>query len=316
MELEIIAYNDLFGPEQSQIIDKIKSALFNTGIVGLRGIPGYVEKAEHFIKTAQAFSNLDESIKQRYAPVRDAGDTEGYELGAEWFKDSRGEWQVDDKKASFYAFVPDKPQNKWPKEIDLKSAYLDLGELIFKTGKTLLNIIGINKDIGIDLDKMTGYGRMLHYHKDQETYASNPDWCGAHFDHSVFTGLMPAYYFKDGVEVDEPEEAGLYIIPRNGTSFEKVYANDKSVLLFQVGEFAQLATHDKILATQHIVKKAKGNIDRYTLAIFHSPDDHTQINSKSELAKDSRYLSNMKDDGSILYKEWETASFERYRATP
>src|SRR4029079_14978530 len=137
-------------------------------------------------------------------------------------------------------------------EVDLKTAYLELGELIFTTGKHLLHFIGLDKTFGLRQDDLVGYGRMLHYHKIKETVLLNPNWCGAHFDHGVFTGLMPAYYFREGEEVEEPQEAGLFIMPARGNQFEKIHAADKSILLFQAGEFAQLATHDHIRATKHL----------------------------------------------------------------
>jgi hypothetical protein len=54
----------------------------------------------------------------------------------------------------------------------------------------------------------------LHYLAVDEV--ENPNWCGAHLDHGVLTALMPAYYFRNGEEVDELEEAGLYIMPSHG----------------------------------------------------------------------------------------------------
>ena len=63
---------------------------------------------------------------------------------------------------------------------------------------------------------------MLHYHKESDLTNENPYWCGAHFDHEVFTGLIPAYYFRDGLDIDEPDEAGLYIVPAGKDHFEKI----------------------------------------------------------------------------------------------
>lgn len=174
--------------------------------------------------------------------------------------------------------------------------------------------MGLNKTTGIDHDGLVGYGRMLHYHKESDATDANPNWCGAHYDHGVFTGLLPAYYFRDGVEVEEPEEAGLYILPTHGKTFEKVPTPDKSILLFQVGEFSQLASNDRICATKHMVKKAKGNIERFAFALFHSAADDTVIHSTSILANDARYLENMSADKSIDYDRWQIASYARYRA--
>ncbi len=86
-------------------------------------------------------------------------------------------------------------------------------------------------------------------------------------------------------------------------------------MLFQVGEFGQIASQDQIKATKHVVKKAKGSIERFTFALFYSATDDTVVNSKSELAQDSRYKENMAQDGSIRYGDWQAASYARYRAT-
>jgi isopenicillin N synthase-like dioxygenase len=314
MKLTIIAYNDLLDPSQKAAHQALEQALLTEGIVGLTGVPEYLEKSSAYIKSARAFCALPEATKEAYVPARDSGRTEGYELGAEKFKNAAGEWQVDDKKASFYAFVPDDPRNIWPTEVDLKTAYMELAELIFKTGKIILNTMGLNELVGLDIDRLVGYGRMLHYHKEGSLTDVNPDWCGAHLDHGLFTGLLPAYYYKDGEPVDEPEEAGLHIVPTGKTAFEKVHATDKNILLFQVGEFGQLASNDRIKATRHIVKKAMGGIDRYTLAVFFNASADTHIRTTSVLATDTRVTSNLTADGTLPYFDWERDSYARYWA--
>jgi isopenicillin N synthase-like dioxygenase len=314
MELDIISYHDLISPASLSTLQRLESALLTKGIVGIRDVPGFLEKSQAFIKAARNFSSLKDSIKKQYLPDRDKGDITGYELGAERFKDQNGSWQTDDKKSSFYAFVSSDVQNKWPNELDLRTPYLDLADLIFNTGKKILNFIKLNHEIGLHHEGLIGVGRMLHYHKNSDTFNANPHWCGAHFDHGVFTGLMPAYYFQNGEEVDEPHEAGLYIQPTGSAHFEKMHATDKSVLLFQVGEFGQLASHDAIKATKHLVKKAYNNIERFTFVVFYSASDDAYIHSQSQLTKDERYRKNQSQDGSISYGKWAEASFERYRA--
>lgn len=311
MQLDVISYNDL---EDQTALKILTSALLQKGIVGIQHVPTFQEKSRAYVKAAQQFASLPESVKQQYAPNRDAEETEGYEFGAEWFKDEKGEWQIDDKKASYYAFVPDQPKNKWPHEVDLKTPYLALGELIFATGKKVLRAMGLDETVGIHHDGLQGYGRMLHYHKEGDQTNHNPNWCGAHLDHGVFTGLMPAYYFRDGVEIEEPAEAGLYIVPTQGQQFEKINAADKSILLFQVGEFGQLASHDRIRATKHIVKKAYGSIERFAFALFYNAALDAVIYPKSELTEDARYQENKLADGGITYDKWQIASFARYRA--
>jgi isopenicillin N synthase-like dioxygenase len=311
MELDIISYREL---SNTQALKKIESALFQKGIVGVSAVPEFENKTRAFIQAARQFTALQSHIKEQYAPDRDFGDTEGYELGAEWFKDQQGNWQIDDKKVSYYAYVPDHIRNKWPREIDLKSSYLELGNLIFATGKKLLAAVGLDETIGLNLEKLVGYGRMLHYQKEGSASNANENWCGAHYDHGVFTGLVPAYYFQNDVEIEEPEEAGLYIKPNNADDFQKIFAHDKSILLFQVGEFGQLLLHDQIQATKHLVKKSSQGVERYTYALFHSADAETAVQSRSILNQDARYLENQSETGCITYKQWEKASYERYRA--
>lgn len=292
----------------------LESTLLHTGIVGICDVPQFENASKAYVDAARQFSALPETTKQQYAPNRDGGETEGYELGAEYFKNSRGEWQIDDKKASFYAYVPDDPRNRWPSEIDLKSKYLALGNIIFETGKLLLKVLKLDHTIGIDLSRMTSYGRMLHYHKEGDITNENPDWCGEHLDHDLITGLIPAFYYQQHNLVDEPHEAGLFIQPRHGHTYEKIDATDHSILLFQVGELGQLVSNDRIRATKHIVKKVKGDIDRFTFALFFSPQEDYLIRSTSVLTSDSRYRDHQTADGSLPYLAWREASFERYRA--
>lgn len=314
MYIDIISYKELQESNNVTTQNRIKDALCGVGIIGISDVPGFKKKSHDYIQSARQFTSLEENIKQQYAPNRDIGETEGYELGAEWFKDEAGNWQIDDKKSSFYAFVPDHKKNKWPHEVNLKTSYLALGELIFLTGKKVLHFIGLNENMNIPHNKLTGYGRMLHYHKLGLNIYTNPNWCGAHFDHGVFTGLIPAYYFLDGTQIDEPEEAGLFILPTHKTQFEKVNIMDKNIILFQVGEFGQLASHDQIRATKHLVKSTKKGIERYTFALFYSLCEEVVIQSKSELIHDARYTNHCSADGSICYGAWEKASYDRYRA--
>lgn len=313
MKLDIISFYDL-NASHTETIHTLKNALFQKGIIGVRDVPEFEKKSRAYIRAARSFSALPDFIKKNYSPNRDSGQTEGYELGAEWFKNKDGIWQIDDKKASYYAFVPDNFKNKWPTEIDLKTSYLALGELIYHTGKMLLNIIGLNHSIGLNHHNLVGYGRMLHYHQENNTVNENHEWCGAHVDHGLFTGLIPAYYFRDGIEMNEPDDAGLYIVPSNGHQFEKINCSDKEVLLFQVGEFGQLISNDRIKATKHMVRKASGQIERFTFALFYNADHHTIIKSNSELTQDARYQLNQFADGSISYENWQKASLDRYRA--
>lgn len=311
LSLDIIPYEAFIqnDPDAMRVLDK---ALHETGIVGIRGIPGYKEKVLKFIETARAFSALPEEIKEFYAPNHDLGETFlGYEKGKEKFMRPDGRWVVDDLKVSYYGFVPDNADNKWPVEIDLKTPFQDLGILMSEMGEAVMKKIGLlGSSTGIVIDGVPRVGRMLYYRKSVDSIADNPLWCGAHFDHGMFTTILPAYYFMDGELVPEPMESGLFVKAGSEGVFKKVVADDPEVMMFQVGEFGQLASNDAVRATEHRVQKANSSIERYTMALFFDAPMETVIHSYSELTQDSRYGGTA--GAPCSYFQWSQNSFNRY----
>ncbi len=311
LSLDIISYEAFIqnDPEALQLLDK---ALHEKGIVGIRGVPGYREQVERFIERAREFSSLPEAIKESYAPNHDLGETFlGYEKGKEKFKRPDGKWVVDDLKVSYYGFVPDSSLNKWPREVDLRTPFQEMGALMSQMGEEVMKKIGLLGPMtGLSIEEAPRMGRMLYYRKSEESAAENPFWCGAHFDHGLFTTLLPAFYFVDGEAVPEPMEAGLFVKTTVDGTFKKVKADDPDVMMFQVGEFGQLATDDTIIATEHRVHKAPGCIERYTMALFFDAPMDAEIRSHSMLTEDARYGGAPGEPCS--YRTWHEASFNRY----
>jgi isopenicillin N synthase-like dioxygenase len=309
LPLDVISY-ELFAQDDPETVQTLVKALHEKGIVGIRGVPSYVQKMYNFIEKARLFSSLSEEIKERCAPNHDLGEMFlGYQKGKEQFKRPDGKWVVDDLKVSYYAYVPEHQKNKWPCEIDLKSAFQDLGTLMLKTAALVMEKIDlIGPSTGISIDNIPQVGRMLYYQKNLDTYGENPFWCGAHYDHGMFTAITPGTYFMEGQPIAEPEEAGLFV--RIGDKFKKIKA-DPEVMMFQVAEFGQLVTNDAIMATEHRVHKAKSpQIERYALALFFDVPMDTVIHSLSCLTQDTRYGG--KAGEACLYQHWVEESFKRY----
>lgn len=311
LDLDVISY-EAFTQEDPAAMGLLQKALKEKGIVGIRGVPGYKEKLVRFIESARDFSALPEEVKETYAPNHDLGETYlGYEKGKEKFMRPDGRWVVDDLKVSYYGLVPDTLSNKWPVEVDLRSSFQDIGMLMSEMGMAIMEKIGlIGPSTGISIDGVPRVGRMLYYRKSENSAVENPFWCGAHFDHSLFTALLPSFYFAEGEEVPEPIEAGLYVKTTSDGIFKKVMADDRDVMMFQVAEFGQLATNDAIRATEHCVRKASGCIERYTMALFFVAPLDCVIHSFSELTRDARYGGGPGDPCS--YDHWNEESFKRY----
>ncbi len=309
--LDIVSYED-FIQEDEETLSVLRRALLEKGIVGIQGIPGYKEKVLAFIEMARKFSALPEDVKESYAPNHALGETFlGYERGKERFKGADGKWVVDDLKVSYYGWVPENNANKWPVEVNLRTPFQNLGMLMSEMGESLMKKVGIlGPATGICLDGIPRVGRMLYYRKSQEGIADNPLWCGVHCDHCLFTALIPAFYFSSGEAVPEPIEAGLFVrTPKDGV-FKKVCANNPDVMLFQVGEFAQLLTEDKMVATQHRVDKALDAVERYTMALFFDAPMDATIHSFSQLARDPRYGGLPGE--ACTYRQWDKATFNLF----
>ncbi len=195
LSLDVISY-EAFAQRDSAALDVLVKALYEKGIVGIRGVPGYVSKVRRFIETAREFSLLPEEIKEVYAPNHDLGEMFlGYEKGKEKFKRPDGKWVIDDLKVSYYAYVPENKENKWPVEVDLQTAFQELGMAMSETAKVVMEQIDLTGPrTGIFVDEIPQVGRLLYYKKSADTDTDNPYWCGAHFDHGVFTALTQAYY--------------------------------------------------------------------------------------------------------------------------
>lgn len=309
LPLDIVPY-ELFIQNDEKAIETLVSALYEKGIVGIIGIPGYEEKVQKFVDSSRAFCHLPEGIKESYAPKHDLGEMFlGYEKGKEKFRRPNGEWVVDDLKVSYYAYVPEHSQNKWPLEVDLKEAFQDLGTLMDEMGQKVMEKIHlVGPSNGIYVDETLKVGRMLYYQKNASTNVDNPFWCGAHYDHGMFTTIIPATYFIEGYQVPEPNEAGLFVKVKG--AFKKIQA-DPEVMMFQVGEFGQLVMNDVIKATEHLVRKASSScVERYAMALFFDAPMGTVINSFSELTQDARYGGNAGDP--CTYQHWHEESFKRY----
>ncbi len=310
LSLDVLSY-DSFVREEPETLDLLRKALFEKGIVGIRGVPGYKDKVTRLIENARQFSSLPEEVKEIYGPDRSLGEVDlGYEKGKEKFQRLDGTWVVDSLKTTYSAFVPDVSINKWSKEVDLQTPFLELGTLMSDMGEAVMEKIGlIGPNTGISLDGIPRKGRLLYYQSIGEK-TTNPLWCGAHFDHGPFTVLLPSFYFAHGKAIAEPAEAGLFIKTTRDGMFKKIVADDPDVLLFQVGEFGQLMTDDAIRATEHRVHKAHGPVERYTMALFLNAPRDTVVHSFSELTNDSRY-------GGIAgapcsFGQWQERSFNRY----
>lgn len=309
LPLDVISYES-FAQNDPEAIGVLVKALYEKGIVGIRGIPGYSEKVRRFVEGAREFIALPEGVKEFYAPNREQGEMFlGYEKGKEKFKRPDGRWVIDDLKISYYAYVPENKENKWPVEMDLQFPFQELGKVMAEVAKEVMGKIDLTGPrTGIVIGETPQVGRMLYYQKNQNTCADNPYWCGAHFDHGVFTAITPASYFIEGVCVKEPEEAGLFV--KVDGRFQKIEA-DPEILMFQVGEFGQLAMNDAIRATEHRVHKAKSpHVERYAMALFFDAPMHTVIHSDSELTQDFRYGGKVGDP--CTYQRWHEESFKRY----
>jgi isopenicillin N synthase-like dioxygenase len=196
--------------------------------------------------------------------------------------------------------------NVWPGEAlpDFEPAFKDLGVRIVEVGRLVAKqcddyiesvIPGYENGRFFKLltESKTAKGRLLHYYPVDEVAHLMPaatadsregdsdfsDWCGWHNDHGSLTGLVPAMYLdKNGQEVANPDkDSGLYVRSRKGELIKvNVPKGSKDVLLFQIGETAQVHSGGLLQATPHAVRGALGDgargVSRDTFAVFMEPE--------------------------------------------
>jgi isopenicillin N synthase-like dioxygenase len=279
----VISYEKLKEGD-AETVAILQKALLKKGIVGLCDVPGYKECYRTFLQSAIHFHGMKKEVKESYSPDREKGHILGYEMGAKKFKRKDGTWVEDNLKTSYYARVPNTPENIWPEEMDIQAPFIQMGSLMKDTGRMIMHAAGlIGENSSLESDTTRHLGRMLYYKK--SSIDQNRQWSGEHFDHEMFTALIPAAYFVKGKRVAEPAEAGLYV---------------------------RLSKDDEMIATEHYVNKAYGEIERYTKALFFEPSFETRVNSKSILTEEARYLANK--EGICAYEDWSEATYKRYLA--
>lgn len=283
--MHILDYQTLFS-QKNHIIQ----AFHDKGIIGIRGVPGFVEAYENFIKSAQNFVRLPKEKRDQYTPSDFYW--RGWSYGVESFN------QVTDAfKGSYYVKFPEEHAdvpNIWPSQDvpDFKKHYLKLVEIIFRMGQE------INPLLGIHIKDLTSVARMLYYGPIKDSKAV--EWCGEHRDHGLLTGLCPGTYLYEGQRVPSPKGTGLFIRGEETSAPE-------DVLLFQIGEVAELITNGGVTATEHEVRKAVGGYERYNLALFMAPLADYKIESTLEKYND-RFFQGM------LYRDWNSRSLAKYNA--
>ncbi len=269
----------------------INQAFHDQGIIGVRGVPGFEDAHKAFLQSSRDFIGLSNEKRSQYTPPDSYG--RGWSYGIESFNNI-----TDTFKGSYYATYPEedaKTPNIWPdKDVpDFKKNYLNLVKIIFETGKEILPLINVS------IENLSSTARMLYYGPIHNPKAV--EWCGEHRDHGLLTGLCPGTYYLDGKKVPQPSGTGLFI------RGEEIVAPD-DVLLFQIGEVAELVTNGAVTATDHQVRKAIGGYERYNLAVFIMPPFTYAI--ESTLTKYNDRFS-----PGVSYGDWHQRSYDKYNQT-
>ncbi len=270
---------------------RLNQSFHDKGVVGLRGVPGFEKAYEAFLQSSRQFIGLSHEQRAAYTPSDSY--SRGWSYGIETFNNV-----TDAFKGSYYTKYPEDHAtvtNIWPTTDlpEFKQNYLDLVKVIFEMGKELLPLMDI------PLKDVTSTARLLYYGPIHNPKAV--EWCGEHRDHGLITGLCAGTYYLEGKRVPHPSGTGLFI------RGEEVDVPD-NILLFQIGEVAELVTNGAVTATDHQVRKAIGGYERYTLALFINPRPNYVMNSTLTKYND-RFSPGM------TFEEWDQRSYAKYNQT-
>ncbi len=300
-EIKLLSYSSL-----QESASEIVAEFHEKGYIAVEGVPGFGDAYQQFLATARIFADLSKEEQAVCTGATYAA--RGWSRGVEVFNG-----KTDTYKGSYYAVVPDDSSNVWPDESlpQLRNAYQNVATIVLEAGKQILPLVGFTHE------NVKGLGRMLHYKSvSGSADDDNPNWCGDHRDHGVFTCLCPEAFYKDGEVVSRPANSGLYIEGRPvGIPLED--AISKNVVFFQMGEVIELMTKGEVRATNHLVKKATDGSERFALAVFVYPIDEVIINfggSSAEII--DKYKDRLTEEeivsGIVTFDAWNARSLAKY----
>lgn len=291
--LVIVDYHEL---KKGQLREKIERAFGydGIGIIGVRGVPGFVAAKEDLLSLAHPLANLPEDELKNLESPETLYNT-GWSHGKEKLKHGK----PDLNKASFYfnplvdepgtsedrrKFPLSYPKNLWPKESSLptfKPAAQRLGMLLKDVAVELSKHIDeYVKAKNSSYESETLYrllvntekvkGRLLYYYpligdERKGTLDNGISW---HNDSGFITALSGGLFMKpDGTMLPSSpsEDAGLYIADRKNEVFKIQLPSD--CMAIQIGECCQILTGGEVMATAHCVKGAP-NAARTSFACF------------------------------------------------
>jgi isopenicillin N synthase-like dioxygenase len=162
---------------------------------------------------------------------------------------------VDTHKGSYYAEVPDIPENLWPAQVpEFRPAFLAVCQLVAEVVRAVLPLTGFT-------EKTRALGRMLHYQETGSADDGNPYWCFRHRDGWLLTGLCAEAFYAAGERVARPAGSGLVI-----DGAEVSVADDS--LIIQVGAYLEHWSSGRVFASDHWVQKAPPGVERFAAAVF------------------------------------------------
>ncbi len=295
----------------AEVIAEINAEFKRVGYIAAEGVPGFGDAYQHYLDVERQFAALPNEIKAKCIGPNYAA--RGYSEGVEVLNPQDTKPVADTYKGSLYAAVPDDSSNVWPDESlpELRNAYQEVAEILLNAGRKILPLVGFTHE------HVKGLGRGLHYKSvPSGEEDGNPNWCGDHRDHGVFTCLCPEAFFKDGVAVPRPENSGLYIEGKPvGVSLEG--ALSRNIAFFQMGEVIELMTNGKVRATNHLVKKARDGSEHFALAVFVDPEGEVLIDLRTcpqEVRE--KYADRLTEEDFareyVTFEEWNARSLAKY----
>ncbi|MES1913705.1 MAG: hypothetical protein MHM6MM_005873 [Cercozoa sp. M6MM] len=271
------------------------------GVLAVRGVPGVQEKRMAALPMAFKFAQLPDEKKKEFEvpPFFQRGWDHGHESMKDGTPDtSKGSFYfnplVDEHTGVDEAVKEKYPtffgKNVFPSDVlpEFEGSCKALARLIIDVGKLVAKQVDAYvasecddypaSRLGDVVEQSTSHvTRLLHYFAKSEASddsgESADNWCGWHNDHGSLTGLAPAiYHAPNGDVIPCPDAtAGLYIKNRKGDIVRARCPGD--VLLFQIGETAQVHSGGVVKATPHMVRAANvAGVSRSTMAVFMEPD--------------------------------------------
>jgi isopenicillin N synthase-like dioxygenase len=265
--IDFSAYNEQDDAVLDDLASRVSDALTHSGFMKIVNLGITQAQIDHTFELSTWFFSRSEEEKSTSAYVS-AEENFGYQsLGVEHLDPSKPA----DLKQTFTLrdlLRHDRSDPRWPTpefRDELTNFYTACLEGAYRIQRVFSKALGMEQDFFVQYHQGENVSLRLLYYPSSgiDDIAAGQLGAGAHTDYGMITLLFQ----KDigGLEVQDAEGAWHPVAPEN------------DAIVINTGDLMERWTNGRYRSTPHRVQPKRGDVDRYSIAVFVDPDTETPV---------------------------------------